>query len=143
MDLDNPGMSWDQMRYIGNAVIAITAVTVLYLILAHRYSLRPYDYLWQGYVCPTADYMHCTEGFEASLMPIHYVDREICADETERTITIEEVAQSFPDVKVDVGFMYGCQRSEYHRSQLTPAQRQKGSVIDEAEPSDVEAPSAE
>jgi hypothetical protein len=131
-------MTWYQMRYVGNTVIAIVALTALYLIMAHRYSLRPFDYLWQGYVCPTADYMHCTEGYKVFLMSVHYVDRTICADETERTISIEDIAQSYPDLKVDVGFMYNCRRSNFHRSQLTPAQRQKGSVIDEARPEDAD-----
>ncbi len=124
-------MTWDQLRYLGNTVITITVLTLLYLIFAHRYSYRPFDYLWQGYVCPTSNYMNCAEGYEAALMNVHYVDRNICADRTEVEMSVEKVAENFPDVTIDVGFMYGCKRSEFHRSQLTPAQMQKGSVIDE------------
>lgn len=125
------GMTWEQFRYVGNTVITITVLVVLYLIFAHRYSFRPFDYLWQGYVCPTSDYMRCAEGFEAATLNIHYIDRNVCADQTELEMSVEKVAESFPDVTIDVGFMYGCRRSQYHRSQLTPAQAHKGSVVDD------------
>jgi hypothetical protein len=133
-------MTWDQLRYIGNGVITVVAVTALYLLYAHRYSERPFDYLWQGYVCPTANYMNCVEGFEPAKMSTHYVDRQFCAVETERTMSIEKVAESYPDLTIDVGFMYGCQRSDYRRSGMTPAQFEAGLIVDATEPAATEAP---
>ncbi len=125
-------MTRDKFRYVGNALIGITALTALYLIFAHRYDQRPFDYLWQGYVCPTNDFVKCAKNFEPALMNVHYVDREVCKDQTELEMSVEKVAQKFPDVTIDVGFMYGCRRSTYHRSELTSAQLLAGSVVDDS-----------
>lgn len=125
-------MTWQQLRYLGNVVITVTVLAILYLIFAHRYSYRPFDYLWQGYICPTHDYERCVDGIEAVALNVHYVDRRMCADRTELEASVEKIAESFADITIDAGFMYGCRRSEYHRSQLTPAQARKGWVIDDS-----------
>lgn len=125
-------MTWDQFRYLGNTVITLAVLAILYLIFAHRYSYRPFDYLWQGYICPTRDYERCVDGIEAVMLNVHYVDRRMCADRTELEASVEKVAESFADITIDAGFMHGCRRSEYRRSQLTPAQARKGWIIDDS-----------
>lgn len=136
-------MTWNQLRYIGNTVITVAVLSALYLLYAHRYSERPFDYLWQGYVCPTSDNMNCAEGFEPAKLSTHYVDREFCAAETQRTMSIEKVAESYPDLTIDVGFMFGCQRSDYHRSELTPAQLEAGLIVDATVPAASKTPTPE
>lgn len=119
------------MRYAGNVVITIVAFAALYLLYAHRYSHRPFDYLWQGYACPTIDFMSCVKGVAPLYLNVHHVDRGICKNETEMEIGLEKIAEYYADLTLDLGFIHGCRRSEFHRSQLTPAQLQKGSVIDD------------